>query len=163
MSKTKTIFLSLVLKWVLSTPGRISASIMRSGWASLILIPIALTPLLPTSILYNPQYAEINGTEVSVYRTYPMHEILGWSKPIITYTETVWRADGVLPPCIDTATFRHNNPSSFGVWDIEPWASDCIDSDYLWHAEWQAYLFGVIPLRPVSLNVAVFTTARNRN
>ena len=109
---------------------------------------------VPTRLFFAPQSARIDGYQVTVTRTFPLSDHM--RIPVIRYREVVRPLSGELPPCIDTAEFRYqDNGQPAARWDIEPWAARCMTGDYLWRAVWSARLFGVIPLRPVELELLV--------
>ena len=103
-------------------------------------------------MLINPQAATIDGTIVTVYRTFPAHGLLGVPRPLVSYRETVTPLDNGRT-CGDGRTQRYVRPGDFGRWDIAEWAAPCMRGAWLWHAEWQGWLFGLIPLQPVSLTI----------
>lgn len=103
----------------------------------------------------NPTAATIQGATVTVARTFPLSEWLGGYRPKIAYFETVHLLDGTLPPCIDRDTFRYNPARPVASWRIDGWAARCMTGPFVWRAEWQPYALGVIPLRPVALEVVV--------
>lgn len=109
---------------------------------------------VPTRLFFNPTSAQIEGYTVTVNRTFPLAR---WVRPpIIRYIETVRSVANPLPPCTDTDEFRYSdNGKPFGQWDIQGWAGPCMNGDFHWSATWQAKLFGVIPLRPVEIELFV--------
>jgi hypothetical protein len=117
--------------------------------------PFLLYWLVDSSILIRPTVVQIDGYTVRVHREYPLRDWLGFDPPIVSYIETVRRGDE-LPPCIDRDEFRHSGTHSFGEWSIEAWAAPCMTGPYVWRAEWRAYLFDFILLRPVSLTYTSF-------
>lgn len=109
----------------------------------------------PTKLLYNPSEVEIDGGQVTVYRTYPTIEVLG--PPLIRYSEILRPLDGNTP-CSDGAEFRYkDNGLPYGTWGIEHFAQRCIDnpSGYIYWVAWSPRLFDLIPLRPVELTITV--------
>lgn len=111
--------------------------------------------LLPARLLYNPTAVEIDGAQVTVYRTYPLNHILG--EPLIRYSEILRPLDGSTP-CVDGAEFRYtDNGLPYGTWGIEHFAQRCIDnpSGYVYWVAWSPRLFDLIPLRPVELTITV--------
>lgn len=103
----------------------------------------------------NPTAAQISGGVVTVHRRFLLSEILGGYRPMVAYVETVNLLDGTLPPCVDRDVFRYQPGAAVASWDIGPWAARCMTGPFRWHAEWQPFALGVIPLRPVSLEVIV--------
>ncbi len=118
--------------------------IVLSGWMA-----------IPPKMFINPRYAVIEGTEVRVYRSFPSLNILGkpWIRRI-EFVQDISPEHGQLPlTCEYRTDIIHLTVRNveFGAWDISEWAEECMHGDYVWTAIWIPYLFGVIPLRPVSL------------
>lgn len=114
---------------------------------------MALWLTVSTRLFIHPQSVQIDGYTVTVTRTFPMADY--FRIPVIRYRETV-RPVGSSGPCVDTAEFRYeDNGTHYGQWDIEDWAAPCMTGDFIWRASWSARLFGVLPLRPVELELLV--------
>jgi len=108
---------------------------------------------IPPKILFNPSLVTINGAQVKSYRTFPMKQ---WLKiPIIKYSEHIRPVDGSTP-CSDTAEFRYkDNGLPYAIWSIDHWAARCITQDYHYQVFWSPRLFGIIPLRPIEIDLYV--------
>lgn len=131
-------------------------ALLRNILAVLIVVALLMGAWLavPTRLFFDPHSVQIDGTRVTVFRRFPLHP--PFDIPVIRYREVVRPLDGGLPPCIDTAEFRYrDNGQGFAQWDIAPWAARCMAGGYIWRAVWSARLFGIIPLRPVELELAV--------
>ncbi len=124
------------------------------GWAIIVSVAFWLWPG-SSRLWINPSAASISGGVVTVHRTFPLSEWLGGDRPKVAYVETVHRLDGTLPPCVDRGGFRYNPDQRMASWRIDGWAADCIDGPFVWRAEWTPYALGVIPMRPVALELVV--------
>jgi hypothetical protein len=124
------------------------------GWVALAALAFWLWPG-SGRLWINPTAAAISGGVVTVHRTFPLSDWTGGYRPQIAYVETVHRLDGTLPPCVDTGGFRYNPARSVASWQIGEWAARCIDGSFVWRAEWTPYALGLIPMRPVALEVVV--------
>lgn len=122
---------------------------------TLLLILLALIWAFGSRLVYNPTTVEVVANTVRVYRTYPLHDMLGIEPPLVHYTETVRPLDTGQPVCRDEATLLHRGQTGFGEWDIEEWAARCMTRDFIWQATWTPYLFGM-PLRSISLSTPVY-------
>ena len=134
---------------------------VRSSWsrpdcaALFIVLALVVWFATPSRLFFNPEEVHIDGYEVTLARTYPVSFLFG--PPVVSYTETVRRLDGSGQICDDNngAGYQYVTEGPIGRWDIEDWAKDCMIAPYLWRAEWQVKVFGLIPLRPVSLSLLV--------
>lgn len=122
--------------------------------STLVFLGFVVWLAIPTRLFFNPSSVQIDGYSVTVTRSFPVAE---WVRiPVIRYREVVRPLSGSLPPCIDTAEFRYqDNGKPYGQWEIDGWAARCMTGDFIWRASWSARLFGVIPLRPVELDMVV--------
>lgn len=116
---------------------------------------LSLWLAVPSSLFINPTAVKIDGSTVTVTRTFPLPNTL----PSIfgarfKYTETVRPLDGSRDcHAPDAPPFTYTKrDSDFGRWTIEAWAGPCMGDDFLWEASWSYRLFGIIPLRPVRLS-----------
>lgn len=121
-------------------------------WITLAL-SVLIPTLIPTRLVYHPISVQIDGTIVRVYSVYPMDGISA-QRPIVTYLETVTAQDGRV--CEDRGEVAPSAGQEFSEWDISDWAAPCMGSAFVWRSDWTAYAFGVIPLRPAFLQLAVF-------
>ena len=124
---------------------------------------VAATVLLayaavPSRLLFNPTSVAIDGYQVTVFRSFPSSP--PFPQPFMRYVETVRPLEGG-GICQDTNApgFRYTNADSFGTWNIEEWAADCMTGDYHWSAAWTVLLWGVIPLRHVEIDTFIFRGA----
>jgi len=129
--------------------------IMRSWSMTLAMAAIVLFWAFGARLYINPTRVEIIAGQVTVYRTYLLHDWLGVSPPLVGYRESVRGIGAGPPPCQDSATFRHEGESGFGSWSLSPWADDCMSGDYFWQVDWTVYAFGAIPLRPIHMSLPV--------
>lgn len=111
---------------------------------------------IPARMMFNPTSVTIEGSQVTVYRTFPMRDVFG--PPLICYTEILRPLDGSTP-CVDSQEFRYTNPSGrpYGTWNIRHFAARCLDnpSGYIYWVGWSPRMFDLIPMRPVELSITV--------
>lgn len=123
---------------------------------------------IPPRMIIDPQQVYIDGYTVHLYRTFPTADVLG--APYVRYTEVVRNidnadtgataADKTLPNiCSDrSSVFKYSGThTSVGRWNIESWAAPCMYGDYIWETTWIPYIFGILPIRPVTLRYMHFT------
>lgn len=118
-------------------------------------LALALWLAIPSSLFIKPTAVVIDGYTVKVWRSFPVSPPL--KRPIIAYVETV-RSKETGEVCSDNNSrgFRYDkDQGGFGVWNIEEWAAPCMTDNYHWSATWYVKAFGVIPLRPVELDLLV--------
>lgn len=111
--------------------------------------------MFPARLLFNPSSIEIDGAQVTNYRTFPAARHFGM--PLIRYSEILRPLDGSTP-CVDGAEFRYkDNGLRYATWGIEHFAQRCLDnpSGYIYWVAWSPRLFDLIPLRPVEITITV--------
>lgn len=117
----------------------------------------------PEKVLIVPsQFKDITMPDepnIVVYRSYP-GDLLGLKRPIVRYIQVVHPLDKATNggySCREDNNkgmrYTHDDPRGFGIWSMR-WAVDCIDAPLGWRYEvsWQALLFDVFPMRPVSMS-----------
>lgn len=124
------------------------------GW--LVVMWYALHILPVTGLVYQPEEVDINGTKVTLVRSFPMDQNTNW-RPSLSYQETVQP----LTPlhnggqvCEDQGgPFPYERSSAVGTWDIRSWAAPCLDDPlgYVWTARWYWHT-GNMKLGPVTLS-----------
>lgn len=116
-----------------------------------------VTPI--TRLVYHPKAIEIEGTKVTMYRSFP-GDALGLPRPKLSYVEII----RPLTPshnggqsCTDTGgPFRYTRSTEVGEWSIE-WAAACLNDPvgYSWYARWYWHV-GALKLGPTSLATTIF-------
>ena len=116
-------------------------------------------------LLINPKSVEITpcGTVV-VVRNYPMQELFGTQGPWVQYSHVV------IPMTPETnkgmtcredngqgQRYNHDGGRGFGRWTLDHFAKTCMQDPlgFKYQVRWRAYLFGILPLRPVEMSTAV--------
>ena len=124
-----------------------------------LLIVFSIYLAIPTSAFFDAKSVAIDGYDVTVTRTFPLHQRMPWlfkQPPIVEYTETVRPVKGRDRPCLETAQFRYRDNGRLSAsWNIESWAASCMQGDYIWRAIWHVKLWGVVPLRKDELSEVV--------
>ena len=135
-------------------------------WVSLPALLFAATLLTVGSrLLINPTNLVVGACgRVIVTRNYPATELLGFAHPWVRYTQTV---TPLTPTSNNGYVCREDNGSGqryihdagrgFGSWTINHFANACLadPQGFEYEAQWTAYLFDMIPLRPVSRSAKV--------
>jgi len=129
---------------------------LRGIFNALILVALifGLWLATPSSLFFAPRAVSISGYEVTVARDFPLSGIFG--APFIRYTETVRDLTEFNYPCTENnfPGFQYST-DRYASWDIEEWAAPCMSGNYQWSAEWTVMLFGIIPLRPVTMTTII--------
>jgi len=144
--------------WFLGLPVVVALAALTIGGSRLLIDPTAAT-VTPCG-------------DVVVRRHYPMSELFNSRRPWVRYVQTVTpmtpgHADGYL--CREDngmgQRYNHDGRLGFGKWDVRHFAAECLSDPvgFIYEAKWTAYLFDVIPLRPVSLIVNVSTAGTDCN
>jgi hypothetical protein len=124
-------------------------------------------------LLIDPTAATVTPCgDVVMKRHYPVSEMFNSRRPWIRYVQTITpltpgHADGYL--CREDnghgQRYTHDSPLGFNKWDVRHFAKDCLSDPvgFVFEAQYIAYLFDVLPLRPVSISVTVPTAGTNCN
>lgn len=141
-----------------SMGGRLAHKV-ENKWTFVFSILVLLLFVAPFSRLaYSPQAIEINGYQVSMYRSFP-GDTLGLPRPWLSYTETI----RPLTPehnggqsCTDRGgPFKYDRAGPVGDWSIE-WAAKCVSDPkgFTWAARWYWHV-GAIKFAPTTLSHVV--------
>ena len=119
-------------------------------------------------LLINPGKLTITPCgDVVLFRNYPMVDLFGADYPLVRYVTTITPLtegtnDGYV--CREDnglgQIYNHDHGRGFGKWSIRHYAKDCMldPVGFTLHTQYTALLFGVIPLRPISVSAVVTTT-----
>jgi hypothetical protein len=122
-------------------------------------------------LLIDPTAATVTPCgDVVIRRHYPVAEFFNSRRPWVRYVQTVSPmtpnyADGYL--CREDnghgQRYTQDGNLGFGAWDVRHFAAECLSDPigFVYEAQWTAYLFDAIPLRPVSMTVKVATAGTN--
>lgn len=140
-------------------------------------LPVTLVLIYLTAfgsrILIDPTAVTVTPCgDVVVKRHYPWAEFFNTNRPWVQYVQTVTPltkgyTDGYL--CREDngsgQRYNHDVGDDFNKWNVDGFASECISDPigFIYEARWTAYLFDVIPLRPISMEVRVPTAGNNCN
>jgi hypothetical protein len=130
-----------------------------------VLVLVFMT-VVGSRLLIHPTKVEITPCgDVVMFRSYPMEWLFG--PPLVRYVTTV-------TPLTPETNFgyvcredngrgqfyNHDHGRGFGHWAIRHYASDCMADPvgFIWHTQYTAMLFGMLPLRPISISAAVVTS-----
>jgi len=142
----------------------------RSKWVFWLLgLPSVLVLLLLTvtgsRLLINPGTLEVTPCgDVVMFRNYPMERLLG--PPLVRYVTTITPLTASTNHgyvCREDngrgQIYNHDHRRGFGQWEIRHYASDCMADPvgFIFHTQYTALLFGVLPLRPISISAVVVT------
>ena len=134
----------------------IDRSMLLIGW---LFVAWGAAQVLPiTRLAFHPEAVEINGDQVTLYRTFP-GDAWGLPRPRMAYVETVrplTQAHNGGQICSDESDpFRYTRAEEIGRWSID-WAADCLSDPmgYVWSAEWSWYI-GRFGVGPASLSTTV--------
>lgn len=136
--------------WLFSLPFVVVTLVFLIGGSRLLINPTAIS-VTPCG-------------DVVVTRNYPLSEWFGFRRPWVRYVQTVTpitvghrggylcREDNALGQ-----RYSHDGKLGFGAWNVGHFANECIDDPvgFVYECKWTAYLFDIIPLRPVSMSVKV--------
>ena len=150
---TKGVFSSNLLFWVFSLP--------------MVVVFLFLT-IFGSRILINPNEIQVTPCgDVVMFREYPLVDLFGAGYPWVRYNTTV----SPLTPetnngyvCREDNSkgqrYNHDHDRGFGKWNIRHYAKECMKdpAGFAWNTKYTAYLFDVIPLRPINVGVIVSTT-----
>jgi hypothetical protein len=132
---------------------------------------ICLLTIGGSRLLIDPTAATVTPCgDVVMRRHYPMAEMFNSRRPWVRYVQTITpltpgHADGYL--CREDnghgQRYMHDSPLGFNKWDVRHFAKDCLTDPvgFVFEAQYTAYLFDVLPLRPVSISVSVPTAGTN--
>lgn len=146
------IFRSSLIFWILGLPS---------------VVAIAILTIFGSTILINPGKIDVTPCgDVVLFRDYPMVNWLGVDYPLVRYVTTITPLtaetnDGYV--CREDngrgQIYNHDQGRGFGKWRINRYAEPCMKDPvgFVLHTQYTAYLFGVLPLRPVSVNATVIT------
>ncbi len=126
----------------------------RVGGALLLLAALAggLWASIGSDMFLHPTSLRLDGTTVILVRETPWGETYArWNSEITLIDE-----QGFECAAQGSAIFQ-NEVADTVTFTIGPWAGACIDAGppMVFRARWQVVLFGVIPLRPVSITTLI--------
>jgi hypothetical protein len=124
--------------------------------------------IVGSRLLINPTKLEITPCgDVVMFRNYPMVDLFGVDYPWVSYQTTVTP----LTPETNSGyvcredngrgqRYNHDHGRGFGKWRINHYAEACMKDPvgFVFHTKYVAYLFDVIPLRPITETAVVLTT-----
>lgn len=126
------------------TVQRVTSSWQWKALAVLCVLALASQILPVTRLVYNPQQVSIEGSTVTLYRSFPLDR-LGLPRPRISYVETVrplTTGHNGGHTCLSRGgPFQYGSAAEFGEWQI-PWAAACLSdpNGYVWEASWTWHL-----------------------
>lgn len=136
---------------------------IRLWLVAILVLLVGLAPFTaPVSrLVFNPQAVAINGSDVTLSRSFPMDVMFHDWRPRISYVETVrplGQETNNGHPCSDSLGPRqYGREEAVGRWNINNWAAPCLadPTGFVWSAEWFWHV-GVIKFGPVSLERTFF-------
>lgn len=135
------------------------------GFPSVVIL-VFLT-IFGSRILINPGKLDVTPCgDVVLFRDYPMVDWLGVDYPLVSYVTTVTPLttqtnDGYV--CREDngrgQIYNQDQKRGFGKWKINRYAESCMRDPvgFIVHIQYTAYLFNILPLRPISANATVIT------
>ena len=150
---TKKFFRSNWLFWSFSLP---------------VIIVLLVLTIFGSRILINPNKIQVTPCgDVVMFREYPLVDLFGANYPWVRYRTTVTpltpETNNGYVCREDNETgqrYNHDHDRGFGKWNIRHYATECMKDPvgFAWNTKYTAYLFDVIPLRPINVGVIVATT-----